>query len=232
MPMADSAVMGFSLLALTPVKLISPGRKSRALLSKLMTRVTDRRPQRASQKKDSASAFRLSPALNVRDSVSSGFLAGANRAIYISIDPGPPRHLSLISFRTSRDVAFWPHTSNFHAKMSLRKKNTPHSTKTKFKNQPKCELTGGLAEFFVYQNRRRMFLATDAPEFSERLILWQSIDFSSPLLRPSIGWLIYTQRPGSKRTIVAGSYCAIWFAYNFHLRVGFEGPITTPISKS
>ena len=118
--------MGFSLLALTPVKLISPGRKSRALLSKLMTRVTDRRPQRASQKRILPPLFGFSPALNVRDSVSSGFLAGANRAIYISIDPGPPRHLSLISFRTSRDVAFWPHTSNFHAKMSLREKNTPH----------------------------------------------------------------------------------------------------------
>ena len=38
---ADSAVMRFSLLALTPVKLISPGRKSRALLSKLVKGLAD-----------------------------------------------------------------------------------------------------------------------------------------------------------------------------------------------
>jgi hypothetical protein len=38
---ADSAVMRFFFLALTPVKLISPGRKSRALLSKLMKSLAD-----------------------------------------------------------------------------------------------------------------------------------------------------------------------------------------------
>jgi hypothetical protein len=38
---ADTAVMRFSFLALTPVKLISPRRKSRALLGKLMKSLAD-----------------------------------------------------------------------------------------------------------------------------------------------------------------------------------------------
>ena len=55
-----------------------------------------------------------------------------------------------------------------------------HLLKTKFNHQPICELTGGPAEFFVYQNRRWMFLATNAPEFASDYAVLIDQFFSSP----------------------------------------------------
>jgi hypothetical protein len=61
--------------------------------------------------------------------------------------------------------------------------------KTKFKHQPICELTGGPAEFFVYQNRRWMFLATSAPEFASDYSVEIDRFFDSP--SSTVDWLAH-----------------------------------------
>jgi hypothetical protein len=61
--------------------------------------------------------------------------------------------------------------------------------KTKFNHQPLCELTEEPAEFFVYQNGRWMFLATNAPEFPNDYSLLIDRFFESP--SSTVDWLAH-----------------------------------------
>jgi hypothetical protein len=61
--------------------------------------------------------------------------------------------------------------------------------KTKFNHQPLCELTEEPAEFFVYQNGRWMFLATNAPEFPSDYSVLIDRFFESP--SSTVDWLAH-----------------------------------------